>query len=322
MRRINFLITGACGYIGSNLCKYINETIPDATILACDNLLHKQEHTKQFLQHNYNNIIFYRQDVTKYTPEFIQAVKSADFIIPLAAIVGAPACDRSPEEAIKINYEWYERLLTICTNQKILYPNTNSGYGTTPKDTLCTEETQPNPISLYGKLKQSTEDLLLTKYKENSICFRLATVFGISPRARLDLLVNNFVYRAFKDKEIEIFDSSFRRNFISVGDVCRAFLHGINNFEDMKGTVYNLGTDSLNATKLEFAQKISEITGCKITVSENKTDPDKRDYLVCNKKLYDTGFDPIDKTLDKEVHNIWKFLSDNGDKNLDYAFNY
>lgn len=319
---MKFLVTGACGYIGSNLCKHLSSKYPDSTIYAFDNIYYNQRSTVETLE-SISNVVFHEQDVTKFSVDLISAINESDFIIPLAAIVGAPACDKAPGISKNINYNWYETLITICQKgQKIIYPNTNSGYGTTPKGTTCDEKTKTNPLSLYAKTKQDTEDLLMSKYKNNSVCFRLATVFGLSPRPRLDLLVNNFVYRAFVDKNIEIFDNQFRRNFVSVNDVCRAFTQAMTNFESMKGNIYNLGTDELNSTKIEFAKTIQRLTGCELTITTQKTDPDQRDYMISNQKLYATGFRPEDTTLDNEVDNIWKFLEKNINTDLSYTFNY
>jgi nucleoside-diphosphate-sugar epimerase len=318
---MKIVVTGAAGYIGSLLCKEIVEQLPFAKVYAFDNLYYNQwEHVEPFLTHD--RIKFYDEDILDWSTNLTQAIADADYVICLAAIVGAPACDKVPELSTDLNYNWYEDLLgKVDGSQKIIYPNTNSGYGTTPEGTICTEESPSNPLSLYGKLKQDTEDLLKKEY-ENVVCFRLATVFGLSGRPRLDLLVNNFVYRAVKDKHLDIFDGHFRRNFVSVKDVCRAFLFAMrpNNFFNMKGQVYNLGADTLNSTKLEFAQKIQEITGCELTEHNNKTDPDKRDYLVSSQKLYSLGFTPIDTTLDQKVRELSVFCSNISD--TEGMFNY
>lgn len=316
---MNILITGAAGYIGSSLCKQIIEKIPDAKINAFDNLYYNQwKYIKPFL--DYKNITFYHDDILNWSPSLVSSIKNADFIINLAAIVGAPACDKIPQLSTKINYEWYFELLKqIDGKQKIIYPNTNSGYGTTPPNTICTEESPSNPLSLYGKLKQDTENLLLKKYN-NTICFRLATVFGLSGRPRLDLLVNNLVYKATKENKLDIFDGHSRRNFISVNDVCRAFIFAINNFNKMRGQAYNLGADSLNATKMDFARQIQQIIDCEIIENNSKTDPDKRDYIVSSQKLYNTGFNIEDITLEsniKELHQFCKTLT-----NTHGMFNY
>lgn len=316
---MKILITGASGYIGSELCKMILEQIPSAEILAFDNLYYDQW---RYTYNCFNNprIVFYNQNILEWKDELISAVQSADFIICLAAIVGAPACDKVPELSTKINYEWYSELLSkLAGHQKVIYPNTNSGYGTTPHGTVCTEESATNPISLYGKLKEATEKYLLKNYK-NTVCFRLATVFGLSARPRLDLLVNNLVYTSAKKNKLDIFDGHFRRNFISVNDVCRAFIFAIHNFDKMKQNVYNLGADSLNATKLEFATKVKELTGCELAEHHNKTDPDKRDYIVSSQKLYDTGFTIEDSTMDKSIKELHYFCKNI--INTDGMFNY
>jgi len=318
---MKIVVTGAAGYIGSMLCKEIVDTLPSAKVYAFDNLYYNQwKHVESFLVHD--RIKFYNEDILDWSANLSQAIADADYVICLAAIVGAPACDKVPELSTDLNYHWYEDLLgKVDGSQKIIYPNTNSGYGTTPEGSVCTEESPSNPLSLYGKLKQDTEDLLRKEY-ENVVCFRLATVFGLSGRPRLDLLVNNFVYRAVKDGQLDIFDGHFRRNFVSVKDVCRAFLFALDseNFQKMKGQVYNLGADTLNSTKLEFAQKIQEITGCKLTEHNDKTDPDKRDYVVSSQKLYNLGFTPIDTTLDQRVRELSVFCTNT--TSTDGMFNY
>jgi nucleoside-diphosphate-sugar epimerase len=306
---MKILITGAAGYIGSSLCQHIIKTLPNAKIVGFDNLYYNQwEYVKSYLEHP--QIDFYNEDILDWSNNLINHIKTADYIICLAAIVGAPACDKIPALSTNINYTWYTHLLKQVTGrQKILYPNTNSGYGTTPEGSVCTESSPSNPISLYGKLKQNTELLLLKEYN-NVVCFRLATVFVLSGRPRLDLLVNNFVYKVSKTNKLDIYDGNFRRNFISVHDICRAFVFGINNFDQMRGQVYNLGADSLNSTKLDFAKQIQKVLGCEIVEHNEKTDPDKRDYLVSSQKLYDLGFNIEDTTLDRNIIELYDFCKD------------
>ena len=174
-------------------------------------------------------------------------------------------------------------------NQKILYPTSNSGYGVGQKNKYCDENSPLNPISLYGRTKAEAETLILNR--RNSVCFRLATVFGFSYRMRTDLLVNNFVERACKTFMLDIFEPNFRRNYIHIDDVVRAFIFAINNFQKLKNNVYNLGLSTANLTKINLAKKIKKhIPKLKIKVIKNQSDPDKRDYFVSNKKIEKKGF--------------------------------
>jgi nucleoside-diphosphate-sugar epimerase len=281
------LITGAAGYIGSKLTsKLLNA---GHQVFAFDNYFYDQYHVSRVFDKS--NCFHYNEDITEWSFKLKNAVANADFIFPLAALVGAPLCDRHPELTIKLNQEWFRTLLEyVSGTQKVIYPNTNSGYGSTG-EAICTEETPCNPISLYGKTKGEAEKILLNNY-DNSVCFRLATVYGRSYRQRMDLLVNNLVYNAMKDRHLEVFDGHFRRNYIHVDDIVGAFIYTMNNYDSMKNNVYNLGNDAVNMTKLDLVKKICEHTGISYSMIKDRTDPDKRDYIVSSKKLYDTGFSP------------------------------
>ena len=281
------LITGGAGYLGSVLCEvFLNKGF---TVTVIDNLMYKQNSLLHLVHHNSFRFIF--GDVRDQ--KLMKAeIKKHDAIIPLAAIVGACACDRDKTLAEQVNYESIKYILDIKSRgQILLYPNTNSGYGIGAKDEYCTEETPLNPISIYGQSKVNAERDILEK--GNSITLRLATVFGMSPRMRLDLLVNDFVYRAHFDKVLVLFEEHFRRNFIHARDVALTFLYCIEHFDKLKNEPYNVGLSSANLTKRQLAEKIMEhLPELTIISSEIGQDPDKRDYIVSNEKLESTGWRP------------------------------
>ena len=221
-----------------------------------------------------------------------RALKDADIVVPLAAIVGAPACDRSPALAESVNAGAIRMLCRLVSkDQLVLFPNTNSGYGIGDRDALCTEESPLRPVSLYGRSKVEAEQAV--RDLGTSITFRLATVFGVSPRMRLDLLVNDFVWRAVNERIIVLFEDQFRRNFIHVHDVARTFVWGMEHRERMAGQVFNVGLSSANLTKRQLCEKIREqVPKLLIHSSPVGEDPDKRDYLVSNAKLEATGWRP------------------------------
>ena len=216
--------------------------------------------------------------------------KKFQFIIPLAALVGAPICDKNKKLAVAINYNAILSMIKkIGKSQKIIFMNSNSGYGIGEKNKFCDEKSLLKPISLYGKTKAQAEIEVL-KHK-NSICYRLATVFGYSYRMRTDLLVNNFVYKTIKNNILKIFEPHFRRNFIHVSDVVEGIVFAIKNFSKMKGNVYNLGISSANITKLQLAKKIKKYCkNLRIKIIYGVKDPDQRDYFVSNRKIESLGF--------------------------------
>lgn len=292
------LITGGAGYIGSVLTPVLLEKGYEVCVI--DNLMFDQV---SLLSCAYNkNFTFINGDALD--AELIkQEVSKADVIIPLAALVGAPLCKKNAKLARMINYEAVKMISDFASKEQIfIYPNTNSGYGIGEKDAMCTEQSPLRPISEYGKDKVEAELHLLEK--GNCVTFRLATVFGVSARMRLDLLVNDFTYRAFKDKFIVLFEEHFRRNYIHIRDVVKGFIHGIENYTTMKGQAYNMGLSSANLTKRELAETIKKyIPDFYIHSASIGEDPDKRDYLVSNAKLEATGWKP-DVSLDEGIQEL------------------
>jgi nucleoside-diphosphate-sugar epimerase len=220
-------------------------------------------------------------------------LKNADVIIPLAALVGAPLCNKDVVGADTINKEAiFSMLDKVSKEQRIIMPTTNSAYGSGDENNFCTEESPLNPISKYAIDKVKVEEMLMQR--ENSISYRLATVFGMSPRMRTDLLVNDLTYRAVNDGYVIIFEGHFKRNYIHVRDVCDAFIHAIYNFDKMKGEIYNVGLSSANVSKLELCEIIKkQVPNFTIVEGEIKKDPDQRNYIVSNAKLEATGFEPM-----------------------------
>jgi len=285
MKKFNILITGGAGYIGSMLSTKLIALGHSVTVI--DVLKYDSRSLNHlFLNKNFN---FFKHDIRdiKFIKKFI---KKFDYVIPLAALVGAPLCEINKKEAKEVNLEAVKKLLGILNKkQRVIFTNSNSGYGIGQKNKFCDETSPLNPISLYGKTKVEAEKLV-SSYK-NSVSFRLATVFGYSYRMRTDLLLNNFVLLALRKKKLSLFESNFRRNFIHVSDVCDGIIYAIHNFNKLKGNVYNLGMSKANVTKLEIAEKIQkQIQGLKITFVKNKKDPDKRDYYVSNSKIEKKGF--------------------------------
>ena len=297
---MKILITGGAGYLGTVITKTMLEAGHKVTVV--DNLSFKQLSPLHYTSNKDYNFIY--GDVRNETL-LRKLVAHNDVIIPLAAIVGFPACKADPKLAWEVNYEQIKTILDCLTDEQIiLYPNTNSGYGIGEGQTECTEESPLNPISVYGESKCAAEKLLLEC--SQAICFRLATVFGVSPRMRTDLLVNEFVYKAMTDKYITVFEKHFKRNFIHIQDVASVFLWALNNYEKMKHNVYNVGLSDANLSKQELLEKIQEyIPDFAISYSDFYEDPDKRDYIVSNKKIETTGWKPK-YSLDDGIKELMK----------------
>jgi|TARA_B100001964_G_C14230878_1_gene599970 nucleoside-diphosphate-sugar epimerase len=301
---MKILITGGAGYIGSVLCKYLLENNHKVTVI--DNFTFSYNSLLTYMGNK--NFEVQKLDVRNYT-EVNRIIKNFDLIIPLAALVGAPLCKLKEKEATEVNLESIKNIVdNISQNQAIIYPTTNSGYGIGEKDKYCTEETPLNPISLYGQTKTNAEKYISEKH-ENSIRYRLATVFGCSPRMRLDLLVNDFVFKAVKDGYVVLFEANFKRNYIHIRDICEAIIFSIKNFDNLKNETYNLGLSTANLSKLELCRKIKEyIPRFEISVNEIGSDIDKRDYIISNEKIEKKGF-TAKISLDEGIIELKKFYN-------------
>ena len=294
------LITGGAGYIGSMLTPLLLAKGYQVTIL--DNFMYNQVTLLDVCHDPHLNIV--RGDVRDQNL-MKNLVSKHDVLIPLACLVGAPLCDRDPYNAQLINCDVIKKMAELKSNdQMLIYPCTNSGYGIGQEGIFCDEKSALNPISVYGKVKVEAEKYLLDKGQ--SVTFRLATVFGISPRMRLDLLVNDFVYRAVNDGFIVLFEQHFKRNFLHVRDAAGAFLHAMNNYSTMKGQPYNVGISEANLSKKELCEHISKfIPRFTVMASDLREDPDKRNYVVSNEKIEKTGFKPK-VTLDLGIQELIK----------------
>ena len=294
------LITGAAGYIGSILCERLLEA--GHSVTGVDNLTFGGNSLFHFCANP--KFEFYRGDARdeKLMKELIP---KADVIIPLAAVVGAGACERDPWLTRTLNVGAIQLINKLRNpTQLIIYPTTNSGYGTSTGEVYCTEETPLEPISLYGETKVQAEQEVLAS--PNSITLRLATVFGMSPRMRLDLLVNHFVYAAITDGYLVIFEKDFKRNYVHIRDVADCFLHCINNSVKMVGRPFNLGLDIANLSKEELALKVKEyVPRFYLHFAAIGNDPDKRNYIVSNQRLREAGFE-AKRTLDIGIMELLK----------------
>ena len=278
------LITGGAGYIGSVL---IPKLLNDGFQVTCvDNLMYEPTSLMMATKHKkFSLIVGDARDKELMKP----LIETSDIIIPLACLTGAPLCNKDKSSALSVNKD----AVVMCSdlsskNQLLIYPCTNSGYGIGEEGIFCTEESSLNPISLYGKLKVEAEKILLEK--GNAITFRLATVFGISPRPRLDLLVNDFTYRAFFDKTVVLFEADFKRNYLHIEDAADGFRFAINN-PKLAGNCFNLGYSEANLSKRELCEEIKKIIPEFVyVISEIGTDIDKRNYIVSNEKIEKAGF--------------------------------
>lgn len=295
------LITGGAGYIGSILTALLLERGHSVTVLDRFDGVVTNTLAAACQYEGFTPVKGDARD-TRLLDEL---VPKHDVCIPLAALVGAPLCAQDPMGAETTNRDAVIALAKRTTkSQIVIYPNTNSGYGVGAGNAFCTEDSPLKPISLYGSTKCEAENALLDN--GNSVTFRLATVFGMSPRMRIDLLVNDFTYRAVRDRAVLIFEGHFRRNYIHVRDVCKAFMHGIANFEKMKGKPYNLGLSSANLSKLELCAKIREhVPNFVYVEAPIGEDPDKRDYIVSNERLEAAGWTP-DWPLERGIPELIK----------------
>lgn len=284
---LNILITGGAGYIGSVLVSKLLELGHSVTVI--DSFKYRQNTLADACR--YDNFSVIRGDA-RDERLLKESISSADVVIPLAALVGAPLCADDMIGAQSINTDAVNSIVKLVSNdQRILMPVSNSGYGVGKSGSYCTEDSPLKPLSVYGRTKVAAEDLVLSR--DNSVTFRLATVFGMSPRMRTDLLVNDFVYRAVKDRFIVIFEGHFKRNYIHIQDVANVFLHSLLNFDVMKGKAFNVGLDDANLSKIELAKTIQKfVRDFQFFEAPIGEDPDKRDYIVSNQRILGTGFVP------------------------------
>lgn len=283
----NILVTGGAGYIGSIMVPELLQAGHKVTVL--DNFLFGQNSLAQLCADPNFDVI--RGDI-RSEATMKPLLAEADIVVPLAALVGAPMCSRDPIGATTTNHDAISSMLKLLSgNQLVLMPTTNSAYGTGDAENFCTEESELRPISKYAVDKVEIEQALMQH--PNAISFRLATVFGMSPRMRIDLLVNDFTYRAVTDRFVVLFESSFKRNYLHVRDVARVFLHGIENFGKMNGQIYNVGLSDANVSKKDLCERIqAQVPDFVFVDAPIGKDPDQRNYIVSNAKIEATGFAP------------------------------
>jgi nucleoside-diphosphate-sugar epimerase len=296
----HILVTGGAGYLGSTMVPDLLQLGHQVTVL--DNFMYKQASLNHVCHDPKFTVV--KGDI-RIESVMSPLLRKADIVIPLAALVGAPMCSQDPVGASTVNHDAIVLMLKLLSkHQLVLMPTTNSAYGTGDKNNFCTEESPLNPISLYAKEKVGIEKELMQR--ENAISFRLATVFGMSPRMRIDLLVNDFTYRAVHDRFVVLFESSFKRNYVHVRDVSRVFQHAIANFDKMKGLIYNVGLSDANVSKRELCEHIQkQIPDFVFLDAPVGKDPDQRNYIVSNAKVEATGFKPL-YSLDAGIGDLIK----------------
>ena len=302
------LVTGGAGFIGSILVPELLKLGHHVTVL--DNFMFRQNSLLDCCFYKNFNVI--RGDA-RDEGLLKSLLKEYDYIFPLAALVGVPICKHDTIATLTTNRDAIASIVSLTSiNQRIIMPTTNSGYAVGKRDEYCTEETPITAVSLYGRTKAEAEKIILER--GNCISLRLATAFGMSPKMRTDLLVNDFTYRAVNDRFVAVFEGNFKRNYIHVRDVAKAFMHGMDNFEKMKNQAYNVGLSSANLSKLELCAKIKEQVRDFIYLeSPIGEDPDKRDYIVSNDKIEKTGYKPT-YSLEMGIEELikgYKIISNN-----------
>ena len=296
----NILVTGGAGYLGSILVPDLLAEGHHVTVL--DNFMYKQSSLNHCADHQRFSVV--RGDI-RSKETMAGLLKSADVVIPLAALVGAPLCSQDPVGATTTNHDAIEMMLNMLSSEQlVIMPTTNSAYGTGDDNNFCTEDSPLRPISRYAVEKVEVEKALMRHNR--AISLRLATVFGMSPRMRIDLLVNDFTYRAVTDRFVVLFESQFKRNYIHVRDVSKVFRHAINNHEKMVGQIYNVGLSNANVSKKELAERIQrQVPGFTFFDAPVGKDPDQRNYIVSNAKIETTGYQP-DISLDQGIGELIK----------------
>ena len=299
-QRYSVLVTGGAGYLGSVLVPTLLDAGHKVTVL--DSFMFRQAP----LNHVCANPLFEVHRGDARDEDLMRTLtKKVDVVIPLAALVGAPLCSRDRIGATTTNLGAVELLVKrLSRDQRLLIPTTNSGYGIGEKGKYCDENSPLKPLSLYGRDKVAAEALVLEK--GNGISFRLATVFGMAPCMRIDLLVNDFVYRAVYDRAVVLFESHFKRNYIHIRDVAKVFLHGLDNYDTMQGQAFNVGLSDANISKFELCERIQkQLPSFVFLDAPIGEDPDKRDYIVSNDKIESTGYTP-DHSLDDGIQELIK----------------